>query len=159
MTYIEKLRDPRWQKKRLEIMSRDNFQCALCNTADTTLSVHHFYYISNRNPWDYPDLSMHTVCKDCHSQLHDNQSDLNSQCSWEVTASIEIFIQNKLLSQNIRPFEDGSLGQLCKASFKSEMKGFDFIKLLVRAANCGVISKNWIGKLKTEVELIEQDQK
>jgi hypothetical protein len=39
------------------------------------------------------------------------------------------------------------------------MKGFEFIKLLVRAANCGVISKNWIGKLKTEVELIEQDQK
>jgi len=31
LTYSEKLKDPRWQKKRLEILSRDNFTCETAN--------------------------------------------------------------------------------------------------------------------------------
>ena len=30
MGYSEKLKDPRWQKKRLEILERDNFRCQYC---------------------------------------------------------------------------------------------------------------------------------
>lgn len=31
MTYSQKLRDPRWQKKRLEILERDSFTCQHCH--------------------------------------------------------------------------------------------------------------------------------
>jgi hypothetical protein len=39
MTYSEKLKDPRWQKKRLEVMKRDDFKCKLCNDETTTLQI------------------------------------------------------------------------------------------------------------------------
>lgn len=31
-----------------------------------TLHVHHFYYIKNRHPWDYPDNALVTLCDLCH---------------------------------------------------------------------------------------------
>jgi hypothetical protein len=64
--YWEKLRDPRWQKKRLEIMQRDEFHCVDCGTDLETLNVHHDYYEKNKDPWEYPSESLHTVCETCH---------------------------------------------------------------------------------------------
>ncbi len=69
-TYREKLLDPRWQKKRLEILSRDNFICRLCGDSKTTLHVHHLRYRRDADPWDYPDASLLTACSDCHEALH-----------------------------------------------------------------------------------------
>ena len=66
MKYSDKLRDPRWQKKRLEIMQRDDFKCKKCGDKDSTLNVHHRYYIWGKDPWDYPDEVLITVCSDCH---------------------------------------------------------------------------------------------
>lgn len=66
-TYIEKLRDPHWQKKRLEVMSRDGFTCQLCGDTEHTLNVHHRRYILGRDPWDYPDEDLITLCEACHS--------------------------------------------------------------------------------------------
>ena len=50
MTYKEKLLDPRWQKKRLEILNRDNFTCQCCGDDKKTLNIHHKYYNSNLYP-------------------------------------------------------------------------------------------------------------
>lgn len=66
MTYAEKLKDPRWQKKRLEIMGRDEFTCQICKDNSTTLHVHHKYYIYGNDPWDYEDNCFLTLCADCH---------------------------------------------------------------------------------------------
>lgn len=68
-TYWEKLKDPRWQKKRLEIMERDEFKCRHCDDATTTLNVHHRYYISRRDPWDYEDDVFMTLCEPCHEEM------------------------------------------------------------------------------------------
>lgn len=67
MTYSEKLKDPRWQKKRLEVMQRDHFTCTLCKAKDETLHVHHSVYEKGREPWDYPDSVLQTQCHFCHS--------------------------------------------------------------------------------------------
>jgi hypothetical protein len=64
--YSKKLRDPRWQKKRLEILGRDKFTCRMCADTTITLHVHHTYYASGRDPWDYPDRSLVTLCETCH---------------------------------------------------------------------------------------------
>lgn len=71
MTYSEKLKDPRWQKKRLEIMQRDNFQCVTCGEKDKTLHVHHLFYISGRMPWEYLDANFRTLCWQCHESCSD----------------------------------------------------------------------------------------
>lgn len=68
-SYYEKLRDPRWQKKRLEIMERDGFTCRDCGSATNTLNVHHAYYEKGFDPWEYPDGSLKTLCELCHNHL------------------------------------------------------------------------------------------
>lgn len=79
-TYSEKLKDPRWQKKRLEVMQRDDFQCTQCGDAGSTLAVHHLYYVSGRHPWQYPAWSLQTLCKDCHQNEHDTaQEHINGE--------------------------------------------------------------------------------
>jgi hypothetical protein len=62
--YGEKLRDPRWQKLRLEIMNRDGFACKLCHDAKSTLNIHHLKY--EREPWDCAPEYLITLCEDCH---------------------------------------------------------------------------------------------
>jgi hypothetical protein len=64
--YAEKLKDPRWQRVRLEVMQRDGWKCIRCGEATRTLHVHHTYYLDGHNPWDYPPESLQTVCEDCH---------------------------------------------------------------------------------------------
>ncbi|MEK0423643.1 MAG: hypothetical protein RLZ95_1553 [Bacteroidota bacterium] len=66
MTYAEKLKDPRWQKKRLEILSRDNWTCQYCGTTKHTLHIHHFRYHNSGNPWESKNEDLTTFCEDCH---------------------------------------------------------------------------------------------
>lgn len=66
--YSEKLLDPRWQKKRLEIFQRDEFMCQFCKSETKTLCVHHKYYIKGHEPWNYPDEVLITLCSECHQE-------------------------------------------------------------------------------------------
>lgn len=68
-SYSELLRDPRWQKKRLTILERDQFSCAECGNTKKTLHVHHRYYVSGRLPWEYPGFCYQTLCKPCHDRV------------------------------------------------------------------------------------------
>lgn len=65
--YSEKLRDPRWQKLRLQIFERDEWCCQLCFDSESTLAVHHKYYAPKAEPWDYPLEALVTLCEACHS--------------------------------------------------------------------------------------------
>lgn len=71
-TYGELLKDPRWQKKRLEIMQRDNFMCQECGDDKSPLAVHHLIYYTNRLPWEYDNDELKTLCEGCHISLHDD---------------------------------------------------------------------------------------
>jgi hypothetical protein len=74
MTYSEKLKDPRWQRKRLEILQRDEFMCQKCGNGKKTLHVHHKSYRPKTDPWDYPDYIYITLCEDCHKEQHGDAS-------------------------------------------------------------------------------------
>lgn len=65
-SYSELLLDPRWQRKRLEILQRSNFTCEQCKSADKTLHVHHRIYRKGAMPWEYADSELQALCKDCH---------------------------------------------------------------------------------------------
>ena len=65
--YLEKLKDPRWQKRRLEIFERDNWTCQNCGNSESTLHVHHRWYAGN--PWEAPDRALVTLCENCHKSL------------------------------------------------------------------------------------------
>lgn len=68
--YWQQLRDPRWQRKRLEIMQRADFECEYCGAADQTLNVHHKVYRKGAPPWDYPSDQLVCICGCCHEEEH-----------------------------------------------------------------------------------------
>ncbi len=74
MTYSEKLKDPRWQKKRLEILERANWACEDCGSKKKTLHVHHCFYVSRRQPWEY-DVGLMAVCASCHTRRQSIEED------------------------------------------------------------------------------------
>lgn len=63
--YREKLKDPRWQKKRLQILERDEWCCQNCGDSGNTLHVHHLRYCDGE-PWETPPRWLVTLCSDCH---------------------------------------------------------------------------------------------
>lgn len=87
MTYSEKLKDPRWQKKRLEIFNRDGWLCQQCRLGVETLHVHHRYYLPKTEPWDYPDKVLVTLCESCHKNEEEERR--------EAVESIFIALCNK----------------------------------------------------------------
>jgi len=72
-SYSEKLKDPRWQKKRLEILDRDKWTCKICGETEITLHVHHIFYLPKIEPWDVPSGFLLTVCEDCHFNKNDEE--------------------------------------------------------------------------------------
>lgn len=92
MEYSRKLQNPKWQKKRLEIMQRDNFQCKLCGCNDKELHVHHRWYQFGNEIWDYPDSCFETLCFECHEYIEMNIKD--------STSDIQVMLRRTLLNQD-----------------------------------------------------------
>lgn len=55
-----------WQKKRLEILNRDEWKCRRCTDQFTNLQVHHLYYKHDYLPWEYENEAFITLCELCH---------------------------------------------------------------------------------------------
>jgi len=72
MEYWQKLKDPRWQKLRLEAMQKSNFCCQVCFNNEKTLNVHHKEYFKGYEPWDYEVEQLCVLCEECHKETHDN---------------------------------------------------------------------------------------
>ena len=67
--------DPRWKAKRLEILERDMKRCVICKS-ENNLQVHHRQYHfstilnSFKNPWEYENRLLITICESCHQKGH-----------------------------------------------------------------------------------------
>lgn len=77
LSYYEKLKLPQWQKKRLEILGRDKWECQNCGDESTTLHVHHTYYEKGLEPWEYPSQSLITLCEPCHKEAQVTLAELH----------------------------------------------------------------------------------
>lgn len=97
--YQQKLKDPRWQKKRLEILERDDWTCQNCFDYESTLVVHHRSYLPNVSPWDYPDDSLVTLCEECH----ENEKDKRPGCEHDLL----VILRNHFLAEDIRELAQG----------------------------------------------------
>ncbi len=71
MKYSKKLCDPRWQKKRLEILDDRGWACELCCDKESMLHVHHVIYIKDLDPWEYKPHLLRVLCESCHAKEHD----------------------------------------------------------------------------------------
>ncbi len=82
--YSDLLRDPRWQKKRLERLEAAKWECENCGGKDNTLHVHHGLYVKNRKPWEYDDDDLMVLCEVCYADHH-----LKTERLKEVLARID----------------------------------------------------------------------
>jgi hypothetical protein len=69
-TYSEKLKDPRWQRKRLEVFNAADWKCEACGNAYETLHVHHKKYKRGKEPWEYESAELASLCETCHTSEH-----------------------------------------------------------------------------------------
>jgi hypothetical protein len=73
-SYADKLRDVRWQRKRLKLLELANWICQECGADDhRSLDVHHSYYKTGLDPWDYPQKAYRVVCTDCHDKRTESE--------------------------------------------------------------------------------------
>lgn len=66
--YANKLKDPRWQRRRLEVMSRADFKCEECSNDRMELHIHHLRY--QGDPWEARDEDLRCLCSSCHGKKH-----------------------------------------------------------------------------------------
>lgn len=110
--YSEKLKDPRWQKKRLNIFERDKWNCQLCHDKESTLHVHHRYYEKGHEPWDYPDMALITLCEFCH------QDETEQRPEWEYLLLQELrkhfsYEDIRIIAQGFSKYEEFHLSFIC----------------------------------------------
>ena len=78
-TSITRFRSSRvWQRKRLEILERDQHLCKLCLYRgvinNKALEVHHIVPIKDNEELKLEDSNLVTVCSTCHSLVEDDKS-------------------------------------------------------------------------------------
>lgn len=108
MTYKEKLLDPRWQKKRLEVLESDYWSCRACESKTGTLHVHHLWYEKDCDPWDYPNECLITLCDKCHEKA--------PKINWQ-RALLELNIPEKHLLNlaSVLAYKKKQLGELTRS--------------------------------------------
>lgn len=73
--YSEKLKDTRWQKKRLHVFNEAKWKCEECGfiTPEGGLQVHHITYLTGVEPWDHPDEILMCLCSNCHKRRQESE--------------------------------------------------------------------------------------
>lgn len=101
MTYKEKLQTEDWKIRRIMIIQKDKYACQICgklgydnclnivgikngdeiklfdeplicpDEESLELNVHHKCYRKGREPWDYNDDELITLCPECHKKIHE----------------------------------------------------------------------------------------
>ena len=68
-SYKKRLANPRWQRRRLEVLERAGWRCEWCGRGDEELQVHHGYYERERHePWRYDSMTLYALCDGCHER-------------------------------------------------------------------------------------------
>lgn len=68
--YVKQLNDGRWDDFRRQII-RDTPWCECCRIGETVLQVHHLFYDSTRQLWEYQRDEVMVLCVGCHKELHE----------------------------------------------------------------------------------------
>lgn len=135
--YAEKLRDPRWQKKRLEVFERDGWACCECANAERNLQVHHLRYVWGRDPWEYDLLDLKTLCESCHQTATDHAREakdlLNEILALAPNDAIQLIIgilKSEVGQYGLGFTESGDLfDSVISLKSLNELKGFAILQV------------------------------
>jgi hypothetical protein len=120
MKYTDKLKDPRWQRRRLEVFNRDNFTCLCCGAMDKTLCVHHLFYCGN--PWDAPIEHLETLCEPCHDARSQRNKEMMGLSTRQALA-ISLKAKEDGWQGSFEPFD----GMFSRAALLCPYCNFDYM--------------------------------
>ena len=126
--YSDKLKNPKWQKKRLEILNLRGFKCELCKNEEQELHVHHRFYIKGRKPWEYDNDVFQVLCSDCHEKEHSKKEKV-------VEVVPERYVE---LIDCIKSLHDSSVDDIVSfiGSFHNTDEAYNAIRLLSCSSHC-----------------------
>lgn len=90
-SYSEKLKDPRWQRVRLEVLERAGWKCEACGATESTLHAHHGYYDRKLEPWEYNTLTLWCLCEECHKTAETARLEFYAACAHLSPLSLQAF--------------------------------------------------------------------
>ena len=100
MKYQDQIKSPKWQKKRLGILNRDEFTCQKCGNKDSQLHVHHKHYNNGAKIWEYENWELTTLCEKCHLETNESQKEINNTDFLEIVDRLKIYDKEDLLKIN-----------------------------------------------------------
>ncbi len=135
--YQQKLRDPRWQRKRLEIMERDGFSCQNCGDEKAPLHVHHKYYTRGSSPWEYDNSALVTLCEPCHTRAEALTNRLNVVLAKMDSSGLEAIVGYCLAKLLVRESYGGDEFRPTKVKIGSweEAGGFGLASITPRTTD------------------------
>lgn len=126
-TYAEKLKDPRWQKKRLHLLELARWECENCHSDSSTLHVHHVFYESKRQPWEYEDNDFMVLCETCHQAIQDKCNSILRmmavQSTYLVTSGSSCIDYYDMIEKFLR-WQDGPEPRTIKGWSKMQTIGY-----------------------------------
>ena len=146
-SWAAKLKDPRWQRRRLEIFARDNWRCTHCGNKTASLQVHHLRYDWGKSPWEYEDSHLKTLCEPCHEEV----SRIAREAKHALTiiqSSCHIRSLSYLLGELKAQSHQTKEGNPCPISNADELRGF---LQSIRPADWG-----WADTVESYVEEIRE---
>jgi len=105
-SYSEMLRDPRWQKKRLEVFEDAGWACAECGKMTEELHVHHLLYRRGAKPWEYEPGELSALCSKCHEETE------SAKQAFEITVAeyVSMMGRHSEVYRELRGYLDAVLG-------------------------------------------------
>jgi 5-methylcytosine-specific restriction endonuclease McrA len=67
MPFAEYRKQPEWQVRRVQALTRARFKCQISSNHDATLDVHHRSY---ENSGDEKPEDLVVLCRSCHQKFH-----------------------------------------------------------------------------------------
>ena len=102
--WADQYKDPRWQKKRLEVFERAGFRCQNCGNSEKELHAHHLRYKNGAQVWNYENRHIVCLCSKCHELLHDIMNCVLEEmmCRFDIALNFE---ENANLFDNNEPYD------------------------------------------------------
>ncbi len=144
MKYADKFKDPRWQKKRLEVLEFAGFECQNCGNSERQLHVHHKFYKKDSEPWEYDEIDFFVFCSKCHTDWHEAKKELDYYigdcCSVETLRRVIGYILPQRTSDTFQSEIDSDFDKLTGMSdyFRTDIRVVQKIDADAKGEHCPI---------------------
>jgi len=125
--FADKFEDPRWKRKRDDLLSRRNYECEDCGELHRDAQVHICYYTKGRKLWEYPDRAYKCYCprhRIMRQRVEDDLKEILADFSIDELDSLHLALKEFAAIRNGR--RERVMEQLY-ADAKAERSKHDFI--------------------------------